>query len=81
MHRSLVARMLAAPGSTGHYAQSFLHGRSYMNGPVGRRGIVAAFVVTITHCSADAQEFTFPDGTDGEALLRSFLATLAFVVR
>ncbi|KAK1862088.1 hypothetical protein I4F81_004664 [Pyropia yezoensis] len=60
-------------------AQSFLHGRNYMKGPVGRCGIVAAFLATITHCSVDPEEFTFPDGPDGEALLRSFLATLAFV--
>ncbi|KAK1867601.1 hypothetical protein I4F81_010107 [Pyropia yezoensis] len=50
-----------------------------MKGPVGRCGIVAAFLATITHCSADPEEFTFPDGPDREALLRSFLATLAFV--
>lgn len=59
-------------------ARGWLKGRRYVKGRLGRLGLVLAFLAALAHCSADPRAFTFPDGRDGP-LLRSLLATLAFV--
>lgn len=64
---------------TRRQAKRFLEGRGYLKGPTGRRGIVAAFLATLTLCGADPEKYTFPDGPDGDALFDTVLVTLAFV--
>lgn len=63
---------------TREQALAFLHGRGYIKGRKGRRGLVAGFLAAVAQCSADPGLYTFPNRSDG-ALLRALLVTLAFV--
>jgi len=58
----------------------FLHGRGYIRGANGRRGVLNAFLAVVSHCGGDPDKYTFPDGEGGDALVSTVLATLAFVL-
>lgn len=64
---------------TKEQALSYLEGRGYLKGPIGRRGLVAAFLAAVAQASGDPDEHTFPDGPDN-VLLNAVLVTLAFVL-
>ena len=67
-------------GATKAEMRLFLHGRGYIQGANGRRGVLNTFLAVVSHCGGDPDKYTFPDGEDGEALVSTVLATLAFVL-
>jgi len=58
----------------------FLHGRGYIWGSNGWRVVLNAFLAVVSHCGGDPDQYTFPDGEDGDALVSTVLATLALVL-
>ncbi|KAK1857897.1 hypothetical protein I4F81_000511 [Pyropia yezoensis] len=81
LRKSIIKAWSAAVDYNGtkEQALSYLKGRGYLKGPVGRRGFVAAFMAAVAQCSGDPDEHTFPDGPDN-VLLNAVLVTLAFVL-
>jgi len=67
-------------GTSKAETRRFLHGRGYLRGANGRRGVLNAFLAVVSHCGGDPDKYTFPDGDDGDALASTVLATLAFVL-
>jgi len=67
-------------GTTKAQIRRYHHGRGYIRGANGRRGVLSAFLDVVSHCGRDLEKYTLPDGEDGDALVSTVLATLAFVL-
>jgi len=61
-------------------ASRFLKERRYLLESVRGRGVLMAYLATVSHCGGDADQYAFPDGEKGDAVVAVSLATLAFVL-
>jgi len=66
-------------GATKAEMRPFLHGRGYVQGANGLRGVLNAFMSVVSHCGGDPEKYTFPDGEDGDALVSTVLATVGLM--
>jgi len=71
-----------ATGYDGTKAEAgrFLMGRLYLMESVGRRDVLLAYLAAVSHCGGDADQYAFPDGEEGAAIVAVSLATLSFVL-
>jgi len=78
----IVRAWAEATGYDGTKAEAgrFLKGRRYLMESVGRRGVLMAYLAAVSHCGGDADQYAFPDGEEGAAIVAVSLATLAFVL-
>ena len=78
----IVRAWAEATGYEGTQAEAgrFLKGRPYLMESVGRRGVLTAYLSAVSHCGGDADQYAFPDGEEGAAIVAVSLATLAFVL-
>ena len=61
-------------------AGRFLKGRQYLMESVGRRGVLMAYLAAVNHCGGEADQYAFPDGEEGAAIVAVKFATLSFVL-
>jgi len=78
----IVRAWAEATGYDGTKAEAgcFLKGRSSLMESVGRRGVLMAYLAAVNHCGGDADQFAFPDGEEGDAVVTVSLATFALVL-